>query len=236
MPLRSAAHAYSLETELKKITKRLEFINKIYEETRIIEDDFEAYIKVLGPRYPRESAWLLSRDPVDFYLSALFFPETAGFGLKLITSREIVVDELNSETINSINGSPERYLTRNGYWHNYRRATMRGGRELEIEPAERYLDECTIVRCKFREDTAITLSLDHFSGPLDHAQLLEIKIAGHKGSEYFVRLTPEFISGFLEALAEVGEPLADLKKATAVHRKRLQNQLKAAPVGTSIPK
>lgn len=192
------------EANNKEVRRQIKMVSDVYEETRILRDDFEAFIEIVGPKYPRKFAWLLVRDPVDFHFRAFFYPANQELQLRLVSSSELSVPEVTPANVDSLRGGPERYMTRNRYWHYYRRATLRGGVELEVEPLAKYLDKCNTLTCEFREDVGLTLTMDDLTEPLESQEFLQIKISGARGHEYLIGLSPGLIIGFLKKLAETG--------------------------------
>lgn len=194
----------------KEANRQIKLVSEVYEKTRILQDDFEAFVEIVSPRYPRQFAWLLSRDPVDFQFRAFFYPHNGELQLRLVSSREITVNELTSENVGSVRGGPERFVTRNNYWHHYRRATLRGGIELNVEPLARYLDECSSFSCEFREDVGITVSFDDIIPALERQEFFQIKIWGAQGESYLISLSPGLIIGYFRKLQDTGAMNEDM--------------------------
>lgn len=232
---RLRAETKAREKHNKRIYKQIELVSDVYTGTKILRDEFEAFIEVVGPRYPRDHAWLLARDPIDFHFRAFFYPASQELLLRLVTSRELVFPEITPENVDSFRGGPERYLSRQGYWHYYSRATLRGGIELEVEPLEKYLYACNSIQCEFREDLGITLTMDVLLHPLEKQEALRIKVSGVKGHEYFIGLSPGIIIGFLKKLSETGALNEETQKAINTAEVTLHNRIQANPTASFSP-
>ncbi len=211
----------------KAVNKQLDMVTDVYLETEIVQDDFEAFIEIVAPYHP--GLFLGGRMPDDTHFRGFYYPSTDELLLRLVSSKQHMIEEITSENIQSIKGGAERYITKLGYWHNYRRATLRGGIELTVEPLARYNVDCHLVYCKFREDIGITLALDHLIPSLERLEILQIKVSNRKGKSHVISLPPGLIIGYLKKLDDAGALPEDMRTIVDASEEALVNRLEVGP-------
>jgi hypothetical protein len=212
----------------KNIYKHIELIDKTYAKSTIIKDDFKAFVEIVGPRHPKGSPFFNYRENVDYRLRAFYYPNEPQLLFRLQLSKKIVVSELNSESIKTLRGTPERFATREGYWGNYEQAALRGGIDLEVVPLARYLSNCTAVECYFREDIGVTLKITDFITPLENIQNLELKVFGNTGPSYLASIPAAYIIGFLKKVGELDGIAGELAVVASESEKLIRSLLQTA--------
>jgi len=224
---RLKAEAKARKKHNKPILKQLALIDTTYAKTLVRKDDFEAYVGTTAqPHTDNYILFGLDVNTTDqwYRLRSYFYESELRLVLQLYLSKKLVVQELTSQDVEYMSGPPEKYVTRNGYWKNYSRVTLRGGISKETTPVERYFASCSY-ECNFREDIAITLDLKDFIKPLDHGQNLEMKVSNKVGASFIVTVPPGYIIGYLKRLSEINSNLGMLATAAAEGQKVLEGKL-----------
>lgn len=231
---KAKAEAKRLKAEEKKrkkankaILKQLSLYDNAHRDTQITKDDFEAYVRISGPKYynkgPMNDYYKFGTAPTMF-LRSFYYPETSKLLIQLYFIKQFSIDELNIEVIDASGGDAVKYATKHGYWKNFNRATLKGGKEREATRTDRYLESC-FSTCYFKEEVAVEINLADFSRNLETGTNFEMKVANRKGDHFIARLPAAYIYGYLHKLSTVDSRLAELKDIAILGKKSIEGPL-----------
>ncbi len=211
----------------KHIQNQLDLVATTYANTQIIRDDFEAHVTIASQFHTNERALFGVKDEtVDnrYRLRGFYYPDRDNMVLQLVVSQRIKTTSLTSNNIDSIR-NPISYMTKNGYWPNFSRATLRGGINKPVVQMERYLDRCSFLECNFREVFSIELLPEDIVKTATSFQPLQIKISGASGTSFIETIPSAYILGFLKKLGNVNSEGAKLTETIQTAENLIRSQL-----------
>ncbi|MEX0300641.1 MAG: hypothetical protein AB3N28_16320 [Kordiimonas sp.] len=216
---RKKAERKAAKKRRKLLTKRLKDFEKSYSKTRILSDEYEPSIRVVGHNNSWQAnsslKFLLSTPPAtEYFMRAFFRPDTEALTLQIyITkhiSKKIPVSPDGDPLV-----SPMQHATYERWWGNYHKAALPGGFERKIIPIRKSAKQSsdTSPYFNFYEEFAIYLNEQDLLQSISDSQDLSIKISSRSRQSVILTLTPDYIAGFLKKLSEVDSRLAYLSES-----------------------
>ncbi|WP_262689565.1 hypothetical protein [Kordiimonas aestuarii] len=205
---RLKAERKAREKARKAMAKRVDFIRTIRDNTRIIQDDFEAYTLVRGGGgiiHNMDTIYMLGNGgEIVYRLRTRFFPETGNMEMYayLVFENRQIVDQ---ETMAAKRLTPVEYGRRYGMYPGYSTAKMHGGAEREVT---RYkpTGEVSFGIGTFWQDFKVHLTPEDVLGGIDTG--IEFKLAGGNMNSFVIRIPADYLMGYFLKFSELGPEFA----------------------------
>lgn len=199
----------------KLAQKKLKKLEKAYQKTRLTKDDFESSYKVRGAEQVNYSSagnavgsLFSAYSPTKYFLRSSVYPAKDYFFIQVYITRRFAM-KIPQENLNALAISPEEYARRKGWWADYNRASLKGGKVRKLRPITRSSDTCYGI-CYFNEELAVSLEaqdlLDAINGNTD----LQVKVYSPKEPAFILNVNRDYMMGFLMRLSEMDSDLTYL--------------------------
>lgn len=202
----------------KAIRKRLKKVNKYYDNTAIVADEFSVITRVrapvLSPTADWNSLFFGAKNQPQYSLVANVKPD----GNKSIVLRLAVnshIQGLSIHSLETLDILPEEYATLKHLWPNHHTALVTGGAKRTVKTVTQRENGCTIEDCYFLERSAVYLKLSDITDAVVRRAPLAVKVLADNEQATIVRLPYAYLLGFIERLAEAHSQFADLKEMAA---------------------
>lgn len=233
---RKKAEKKRLKAEVKKrkkhnklIKARIKLIETVQAKVWYQKDEFKKHGQFFGPLYPPQSKFLFEtglRKPWDYHMRTMNQADGSPVLQAIISLNATYIKDIYSGTGEPYYRMLMREANHYGYWQHYNRATLPGGNALQVLSGSKYLDQCTLERCDFREDVILPISDKMLTALLVNMQSIRIKISSSSsGAYHIVNLDPAYIVGFLLGVASSSDNGDELKQAAELAILNLKSQL-----------
>ena len=204
----------------KLLAKRLKEYERSYSKTRILMDEYEPHIQIIGNRTSWQANsslnFILSRPvPTEYFMRAFYNPNTQTLTLqvyciKSFTEKIPVTPEGVPLT------SPMQYAAYANWWGNYYKATLRGGSGRKIIAITKNAKNSAGSYYNFYEESAIYIDTEDLFQSIRNNENLSIKVSTRSKTPVLITLTPDYIAGFIKKLSEVDSRLAHFAKTAEI--------------------
>ncbi len=194
----------------KRAQKKLNYINKVYNGTSIIKDDFEANIQIRGrdgSQYDSDIIYVLGNGGrIRYFLRSFYNPQSNNIVLQAYVTIKFS-EVVNEAMLAEHHLTAAAYATQQGWWKKYSLAALRGGIGLEVKRIRSYTDNCAYY-CAFYEDIAITLDLEAVQKAVYQQQDLAMKISSKYAPPLVLNIPHDYMVGYLLRLSETDSRLS----------------------------
>jgi len=196
----------------KAAQRRLNYINDVHKGTSISKDEFEANIKIRGKSGTQSDYATISAlgngGSLKYFIRGYYNPTTSTGNFQLYVTVKFS-EVVPQDALEAFDVSPAAYASKKGWWKNYNRAALSGGKSRKVHEIDQYAKDCAYY-CNFYEDIAIVLDLKDIANSVENRANLRIKLSSRKTKSIIINIPYDYMLGYLLRLSETDSRLASI--------------------------